>query len=138
MPDLTFQIEAVEAVAYSATPLLALKVRVTSSDPAVLIQNVLLQSQVQIEPARRRYQPEEQEQLRDLFGEPSRWGQTLRSMLWTNASVVIPSFQGETLVDVPLPCTFDFTIAATKYFHGIEAGEIPICVLQRYDFFCGS
>jgi Family of unknown function (DUF6084) len=28
-----------------------------------------------------------------------------------------------------LPCTFDFNVAATKYFHGLESGEIPLCVL---------
>jgi uncharacterized protein DUF6084 len=28
-----------------------------------------------------------------------------------------------------VPCTFDFNIAATKYFAGLEAGEIPL-ILQ--------
>ena len=45
--------------------------------------------------------------MRDLFGEPERWGQTLRSLLWTHASVVVPSFQGNTMADlhVPAPST---------------------------------
>ena len=34
------------------------------------------------------------------FGEPDRWGQTLRSMLWTHASVVVPRFTGSVLADI--------------------------------------
>ena len=41
----------------------------------------------------------------------------------------IPGFTGTTLVDLQLPCTFDFTVASTKYFHALEAGEIPLCVM---------
>ena len=29
---------------------------------------------------------------------------------------VVPPFSGETIVDLPVPCTFDFNVAATKYF----------------------
>ena len=74
------------------------------------------------------YTREEQEHLSELYGEPSRWGQTLRTMLWTHASVVVPRFTGSTAVDLHVPCTFDFNIAATKYFHGLDSGEIPLCL----------
>ena len=35
------------------------------------------------------------------------------------------------VVDLPVPCTFDFNLAVTKYFHALEpAGEgIPLCLL---------
>ena len=68
---------------------------------------------------------QEQERLRDLFGEPERWGQTLRNLLWTNTSVVVPQFTGVTTVDLQVPCTFDFSVATTKYFNGLADGEIP-------------
>lgn len=129
MPQLNFQIEGAEAVPYAAAPQINLKVRVQTSEPQLTVQNVLLQCQIQIEPARRRYRPEEQDKLRDLFGAPSRWGQTLRQMLWANASVVIPPFQDSNVVDVPLPCTFDFNVAVTKYLYGLQDGDVPICVL---------
>ena len=90
------------------------------------IHTVALRCQIQIEVTRRRYTPEEQARMRDLFGEPERWSQTLRSLLWTHASVVVPSFQGSTLADLPIPCTFDFNVAATKYFEGLTDGEIPL------------
>src|SRR5579872_6171609 len=126
MPDLTFQIESAQAVPYAASPLIHLNTRIACQDSHLEIQNILLQCQIQIEPTRRRYVASEQDNLRDLFGAPSRWGQTLRSILWSNSQLIVPRFVGHTVAAVPLPCTFDFNIASTKYFHGLEQGEIPI------------
>ena len=128
MPELSFQIERAEVVQNSISPLLAFKLRVTTADPEQTIHTVALRCQIQLEVARRKYTGEDQARLRDLFDEPSRWGQTLKSLLWTHASVVVPSFKGTTLTDVPVPCTFDFNVAATKYFDGLSSGEVPICV----------
>ena len=58
-----------------------------------------------------------------------RWGQTLRNLLWTHASVNVPPFEDATVVDLPVPCTFDFNVAATKYFHGLGDGEVPLCLM---------
>jgi hypothetical protein len=127
MPDLSFQIEGAEAVPHSATPLLAFKLRLTNANPEETIHTVALRCQIQMEVTRRKYSVEDQERLLDLFGEPSRWGQTLRNLLWTHASLVVPSFQGSTLVDLPVPCSFDFNVAATKYFDGLKDGDVPIC-----------
>ena len=129
MPDLDFQIESAEVTPYAAAPQLALKLRITNSDAEETIHTVALRSQIQIEVTRRQYTSDEQEKLRDLFGEPDRWGQTLRSLLWTHAPVVVPSFASETVVDLPIPCTFDFNVAATKYFHGLQDGVIPLCLM---------
>jgi hypothetical protein len=41
--------------------------------------------------------------------------------------VVVPRFTGSTLADVSVPCTFDFNVAATKYFHGVTDGDLPLC-----------
>jgi hypothetical protein len=128
MPDLSFQVERAEVVSNAASPLLAFKLRLSNSNPEETIQTVALRCQIQIEVTRRKYTREDQARLRDLFDEPSRWGQTLKNLLWTHASVVVPSFQGTTVVDLPVPCTFDFNIAATKYFDGLADGEVPICL----------
>jgi hypothetical protein len=129
MPDLTITVAGAEMVPFAAAPMLALKLRVENKDPEESIHTVVLRSQIQIEVARRRYTGLEQQRLRDLFGEPERWGQTLRNLLWTNASVVVPRFQGATAVDFEVPCTFDFNVATTKYFSGLEDGEIPIVLM---------
>ena len=128
MPDLTFHVEGAEVVANAATPLLAFKLRLTDANPEQTIHTVALRCQIQLEVTRRKYTAEDQERLLDLFGEPSRWGQTLRSLLWTHANLVVPSFKGSTLVDLPVPCTFDFNVAATKYFDGLADGEVPVCL----------
>jgi hypothetical protein len=41
----------------------------------------------------------------------------------------VPSFAGNTVVDLPVPCSFDFNVAATKYFHALDDGEVPLCLL---------
>jgi hypothetical protein len=129
MPDLNFQVTGVAAVPFAATPMLVFHIAVASANPEESIYSVALRCQIQIEAARRRYSEEEQERLRDLFGEPERWGQTLRNMLWTNVSATVTPFAGSTSLEMQVPCTFDFNVAATKYFAGIGNGEIPLCFL---------
>jgi hypothetical protein len=128
MPNLGFEVEGVELVANAATPMLAFKLRLRDANPDQTIHTVALRCQIQLEVTRRKYSPEDQARLLDLFGEPSRWGQTLRNLLWTHVNLVVPSFQGTTLVDLPVPCTFDFNVATTKYFDGLSGGEIPVCL----------
>jgi hypothetical protein len=129
MPELHFQIEGAEAVAYAAVPLLALKLRIRNLPVTEEIHTLTLRCQVQIEPAKRRYISAEQEKLLDLFGEPERWSRTVRPLLWMNTTVGVPGFTDNVLVDLQLPCTFDFNVAASKYFHALDAGEIPVCVM---------
>ena len=129
MPDLQFQVEGAEAVTYSVSPLLALNVRITNADAAEEIHTVALRCQIQIEATRRHYTPEDRARLLDLFGEPERWGQTLRNMLWAHSSVIVRGFTGATVVDLPVPCTFDLNVAAAKYFHGLADGEVPLLLL---------
>jgi hypothetical protein len=129
MPDLNITVGGAEAVRFAATPSIAFSLNVTNADPDETIHTVVLRCQIQIEVARRKYTGLDQEKLRDLFGEPDRWGQTLRSLLWTHASVVVPQFTGSTVASLPVPCTFDFNIAATKYFNGLTDGDIPLCLM---------
>ncbi len=126
MPDLSFEVQGAEAVPFSAAPLLAFKLRIANADAEETIQSVVLRCQIQIEATRRKYSAIEQAELADLFGAPERWSETLRAMLWTHASVTVPPFQSATLVDLPVPCSFDFNVAATKYFAGLEDGEVPL------------
>jgi hypothetical protein len=126
---LNFKIEGAEPVLYAAAPALALKLRISCEDPEERIHTITLCCQIQIEAARRKYRPDEQKRLLDLFGQPDRWDKTLRSMLWNNVQIVVPPFKGATLVDLPVACTFDFNVAAAKYFAGLESGEVPLCLL---------
>jgi hypothetical protein len=138
VPDLGFQVDGSEAVMHAAAPLLALKLKITNVPSEQIIHSLNLRCQVQIEPARRRYDSREQKELRDLFGEPERWGNTLRTFLWMNTSLSVAGFSDTTIVDLQLPCTFDFNVAATKYFHGLESGDIPLCVMFSGTVFCSD
>jgi Family of unknown function (DUF6084) len=128
VPDLSFSVEKAEPVAYAAAPLLNFSLTISDAAPES-IHAIALRCQIRIEPAKRHYENDEKARLTDLYGEPSRWGQTLRPMLWTHTSVVVPPFQGKTTVELPVPCTFDFNVAATKYFHALQDGEVPLCLL---------
>jgi hypothetical protein len=130
MPDLDFRIIDAEVARYAATPTLNFKMSIHQNGETVRVRNIALQCQIRIETRKRNYLPREQARLSDLFGEPARWGETLQSLLWTQIGIVAPAFEGRsTAIDLPVPCSFDFNIAATKYFEGLEQGEIPLVLL---------
>ncbi len=130
MPELSFQVDGAEPERHAAAPLLLFKLRVTEAGtPPGPVHAVTLRCQVLIEPARRRYTAAEQGRLLELFGTPERWGQTLRPMPWAQVSAVVPSFTGSCAADLAVPCDFDFSLAATKYFDALEGGDIPLCFL---------
>src|SRR5437588_5013331 len=93
------------------------------------IHGILLRCQIRIEPRRRRYTEGEQEQLYDLFGEPQRWGDTVKTLLWTHVALMVPGFEGQAEIDLPLPCSYDFEVAGSKYFQALEDGDIPLLLL---------
>lgn len=126
MLDLSFQVEGVEAVGAAVAPMLTFKLRVGNRDPAEQVHAILLRCQIQLEVTRRRYDDREQERLFDLFGPPPDWGRTLRRMLWTQVNVSVPGFAGNAVVDLPVPCTDDFNLAATKFFHALSGGQVPL------------
>jgi hypothetical protein len=128
MPNLRFVFEKVEVEQFAVTPQLSFMLRLENVAPGEAIHTVALRAQVQLETTRRLYNTQEQRSLQDLFGEPERWGQTLKTFLWTHVGTIVPAFSGSTLIKLPVPCTFDFNVAATKYFAGLEQGEVPLCV----------
>jgi hypothetical protein len=129
MPDLNFKVESAEPVPYAAAPLLNFKINIIDADFPQRIETVLLRCQIQIEVVRRQYSDAEKAHLFELFGEPERWGQTLKPMLWTHATATVLPFEESTTTDLPVPCSFDFNAAGTKYFAGLETGEIPLNLL---------
>jgi uncharacterized protein DUF6084 len=128
MPDLSFAVESVEPMRNSATPTLVMRLKIVNTGPEE-IHSVALNCQLQIEPAQRSYSNMEKSSLADLYGEPERWGTTVRPLFWTSVSATVPAFSGSAVIDLRVPCTFDFNVAATKYFHAIGEGEIPVLLL---------
>ena len=135
MPDLNFRVTGVEPAARGLIPLLHFHVEVTNSPETELIQAVILQAQIQIQSAHRPYDDQEREKLVDLFGTPGRWGQTLRNRLWTHANTTVRPFVQATEAVLPIQCTYDLNVTATKYFYALNEGEVPASLpIQRNNF----
>lgn len=125
MLDLNFRVDRAEVLPYAATPSLVFKLNVANggSEP---IRSMLLKTQIQILPAMRHYSTQEQQKLYELFGLPAHWGSSLKTMLWANTVELVAGFSGSTVVDLAVPCSYDFEVVTSKYFHGLEDGEVPL------------
>lgn len=128
MTELLFDCIDVRAERYAAAPTVRLRLRVSETSGARL-HAVALRCQLRIEPQRRRYSDAEAERLLDLFGERSRWGETLRPLQLADLSLLLPGFQGSTEADLAVPCTYDFEVSSAKYFAALEDGEVPLLLL---------
>jgi hypothetical protein len=126
MVDLDFTIDGAEIERHAMSPLLRFALQIVNKTPENRVLSVMLNAQIRVEPARRRYAPPEHERLSELFGTPERWGQTLQSFLWTHVNLNVRGFDRDIVVELPAPCSFDFNIAATKYFDGLDDGEAPL------------
>lgn len=129
MSELGFEVISAGIERYAVQPTIALRLRVTETTGAE-VHAVALQCQIRIEPQKRRYSAAEQERLVELFGEPARWGETLRPFLWASVATTVTGFTGSTEVDLFVPCTYDMEIAGTRYLHAlVDAGEVPLILL---------
>ncbi len=70
MPDLNFEVVGAEAPAFAAVPTLIFKLSIDSAIEEERIFTVALRCQIQINVTRRRYSPEAQQRLLEVFGEP--------------------------------------------------------------------
>ena len=128
MPELVFDCIDVRADPYAAGPTLVFKLRI-SEMTGVRVHPIALRVQLRIEPQKRRYTPAEARQLNDLFGDTSRWAETLKPLQFANSAAMVPSFTGGIEVDLPVACTYDLEIAATSYFHALQQDDIPFLLL---------
>ena len=125
MPDLEFKLEGAEVAEFAAIPSLVFKLRIENLEDEP-VRSVALNTQIRIAATGRHYEAAEQERLLELFGEPRRWKDTLRSLLWTHTVLQVPRFSGSTVVDMPVPCTYDLEVVAAKYFYALQDGEVPL------------
>jgi hypothetical protein len=126
MPALDFTVEDIAVAPFAAVPQLGCKLRIDAEHARDRIDNIALQVQVRIDAPRRHYVDADYEPLSTLFGEPARWGKTLRSLLWMNTGLSVPAFEGCCFVELPLPCSYDFNVTATRYFDALHGGEVPL------------
>jgi hypothetical protein len=126
--ELVFDCIGASADKFAVVPAMKLSLRISETS-GQRVEAIALRCQIRIEPARRRYSDAEAERLVDLFGETQRWADTLRPVQFTNVSIMIPGFTGSTELDLPIPLTYDMEIGATRYFAGLDDGEVPLLLL---------
>jgi Family of unknown function (DUF6084) len=125
VPDLTFEVTGAEPLRFAAVPTVLFRLAIARSGGGP-IRSVNLTTAIQIAVARRRYDRRAQRALAELFGEPERWGTTLRPLAWTRATLVVPPFEDGAEVDLAVPCTCDVELAVHKYFHAVRDGDVPL------------
>jgi hypothetical protein len=125
MPELGFAVLDAERMEYAAVPTLRFSLEVQSVGGRP-IRSILLDVQIRIAARRRAYDAGATERLFDLFGPRENWGTSLNSLLWTRTTLVVPPFGESTVVDLPVVCTYDLDVAATRYFDALSDGEVPL------------
>jgi len=128
MAELTFRCTQASASRYAATPTLSFKLSITEGS-GVRVHAIALRCQIRIEPHRRRYSAAEAQRLHDLFGDTSRWADTVKPIQLAMVSTMVPAFTSLTEVGLEVPCTYDLEVASARYLQGLDDGTIPLLFL---------
>jgi hypothetical protein len=125
IPELSFAITDATPERYSAAPTLNFTLAIERAGGG-LVRSILLDTQLQIAARRRPYGEAEQAWLVELFGTPDRWGTTLRTLLWTRTTLVVPPFTDATEITLPVACSYDLEVNASSYLSALEDGDVPL------------
>ena len=123
MIELGFSVLGADRVEHTAVPTLRFALGVESETP---VRSVLLDVQIQIAARRRGYDDAAHDRLFELFGPVADWGTTLRTLLWTRTTLVVPPFSQSTVVDLDVPCSYDLEVAASRYLDALNDGVVPL------------
>jgi hypothetical protein len=123
-PSLSFTVEDGGVLEPSAVPTLRFAVGIDSggADVGAGGRNV----QLRIAATQRTYSDRDEDNLAELFGRPEQWKNTLRSLHWTNVPLQVGPFSQSTTVELPVTCTYDLEVTATRYMHALADGEVPL------------
>jgi Family of unknown function (DUF6084) len=123
--DPVFSVLDVQPVPHAATPTLRFHLHV--EDPTGReIHTIALTTGIQIDPARRTYDEPTRARLVELFGAPERWASTTQVFHWATVSALVSGFTGASSFAIEVPCTYDLEVAASKYFHSLPGGDVPL------------
>jgi hypothetical protein len=128
MADLEFVCTGAKPDTAAASPTILLRLHIEETTGAA-VHALVLRTQIRIAPQRRRYDDAEAEGVRDLFGERARWGDSLNPIQLAFVNNAVPGFSGSTDIDLSVPCSYDFDVAANKYLYALDAGEVPLVLL---------
>ncbi|HEV3291747.1 MAG TPA: DUF6084 family protein [Streptosporangiaceae bacterium] len=128
MAELVFDWTGARAERFAVVPTITLCMKI-SETTGQAVDAIALRCQIRIEPQRRRYSEAEAQRLHDLFGDTSRWADTLKPLQFTTMSVMVPGFTGSTGLELPVPFSYDLEIASARYFSSLDNGVIPLLLL---------
>jgi len=129
MPDLNFEVVSAEVKSFAVVPTIEFFMKIENTVENEEVYAAALKCQIIIEPRKRNYDEATKENLFELFGEPSRWEETLNNVLWTIITVPVPRFIGRTEIKISITCSEDQSLAAGKYFYGVRDNLIPLAFL---------
>lgn len=124
-PELSFAVSDAAAEHHGAGPAVNFTVAIERTAGAA-VRSVVLDTQIQIAARRRLYSPAEQAALGELFGTSDRWATTLRTLLWTRITAIVPPFEEATEMQLQVPCSYDIEASAANYLAGLRAGDVPL------------
>ena len=129
MPDLDFKVPGVDAAVRGLAPLLQFVFEIINQRLEKTFRASCSTHRSRFNRHSAVMARSEKEKLRELFGRPEDWGQTLRNKLLAHTNCTVPGFADRTEALLVVPCTFDLNVAATKYFYALEDGEVPLLFL---------
>lgn len=124
LPELSLSVEDADVLKHAAVPTLRFDLRIDAGGAS--IRSLSLNAVVRIVATQRGYAADEQDRLFELFGAPRDWGRSLGTLRWTQASLVVPPFEGVERAELCVPCSYDFDVAANKYLHALRDGVVPL------------
>ncbi|HEY1823166.1 MAG TPA: DUF6084 family protein [Trebonia sp.] len=128
MAELAFGCTGAQSARYAAIPTLTFALQITETT-GVKVHAIALRCQIRIEPHRRRYSADEARRLGDLFGDPSRWAETVKPIQLAMVSTMVPGFVSLTEIELPVPVTYDLEVASGRYLQGLDDGTVPLLLL---------
>lgn len=127
-PRLAFEVIDSRVAAPSATPQIAFRLRIDAGE-GVVVRSIALNVQVWIVVQARDHDTATRRRLAEVLGAPEQWSRSPGSLLWTQATRIVPAFTGTTEIDLVVPCTYDFEVATAKVLHALRDGDVPLELL---------
>ena len=138
IPAVGFEVTGARHVPHAAAPTIAFALT-AADDSGREVYTVALTAQIQIAPIQRRHDDVTRARLRDVFGDPERWGDTARGVTWATQQLLVPSFRGSRDFELVLPCNADLELATTRYFEAVPDGIVPLVFhFSGSIFYCGD
>jgi hypothetical protein len=124
-PEFTIAIEGVAAMAQAVLPTLQFRARLRTTGRD-RVRSLTLETHIRISTDHDSYCEQDQERLADLFGGPVGVPRHRPSLLWTRASTQVSEFVGEARVEIPVACSYDLEVVASRFLCSLTSGEVPL------------